>query len=318
MNTTQRIAFLVFVCACGLVFAQSNGTAPTPIPYKIGYITKDTPQDALTIAGWLGRNLDVLGTTITMSAWWPQSGYPKNVKISAAVPMLSISGWDTLNAYDMAKAASGDYDNYYKAIATSLAKGPAPIESVRFGWEMNGNWYPWSVGGPGGYNATHAHYIATFQRMTNIFRSIIPGVKIEYCTNFAYNPVYSNVSGTPLDYWPGKQYVDIISMDFYQSNDGGEWANTQSKGTYNLDWLVSFAKQQGIKVGLSEWGAAHDDGSFITSGAKWMNSLGNLFVYHMYSSYAPADQVVKPGQNPNEQAAWIQAWRNTIYEGPSR
>jgi len=230
--------------------------------------------------------------------------------------MLTIAGWDPYNAIDMAKAASGGYDNYYHSMASALAKAPAKTLSVRFGWEMNGNWYPWSAGGPGGINNNHANYIATFQRMAGIFRQTIPGVQIEFCTAFAWNPTYSNASGTPEDYWPGKEYVDIVSMDFYQSNNGGEFAKSQSQGTYNLDWLVKFAKQNGVKVGLSEWGAANDDASFITDAANWMNSLGDLFVYHMYSSYAPADQVVNPGQNPNEQAAWIKAWNNTYYAGP--
>jgi len=255
----------------------------------------------------------MVGTTITMSAWWVSS-IPSNFHVSAAVPMLSIAGWDPYGAYDMAKAASGDYDQYYKNIATALSKGPAPVLSVRFGWEMNGNWYPWSAGGPNGYNNTHANYIATFQRMANIFREIIPGVQIEYCTNYAYNPTYSPASGTPLDYWPGSKYVDIISMDFYESNIG-DWNTIQSGGTYNLNWLTTYAKQQGVKVGISEWGASKDDGSFVASAASWMNSLGDLFVYHMYSEYAPADQVVNPGENPNEQSAWISAWKNTYYGG---
>jgi beta-mannanase len=308
-----KITFFVFVFIYGL--ASEDPTAPTPIPYRIGYIAKDHPSDGQTINGWLGRPLDVLGTTITLSAYWIPS-FPSSVHVSAAVPMLTIPGWDPYNVFDMGKAASGGYDTYYRSMATALVKGPAKVLSVRFGWEMNGNWYPWSAGGPGGVNNNHSNYIDTFRRMTNIFRSIIPGVKIEFCTNYAFNPTFSNASGTPLDYWPGNEYVDIISMDFYQSNNGGEWSNTQSKGTYNLDWLVSFAKSHGCKVGLSEWGAAHDDGSFISDGAKWMNSLGDLFVYHMYSQYAPADQVVNPGENPVEQAAWISAWRNTYYSGP--
>jgi len=287
----------------------------TPIPYRIGYITKDDPNNAQIIDGWLGRPLDVLGTTITLSGYWIPT-FPSNVYVSAAVPMLTIQGWDPYNLFDMEKAATGAYDTYYRGMATTLSKGPAKVLSVRFGWEMNGNWYPWSAGGPGGVHNNHSNYIDTFRRMTTIFRSVIPGVKIEFCTNYAYNPTISNASGTPLDYWPGNEYVDIISMDFYQSNNGGEWSNTQSQGTYNLDWLANYAKQHNAKVGLSEWGATHDDGSFVADAAKWMNSLGDLFVYHMYSQYEPADQVVNPGENPNEQAAWISAWRNTYYSGP--
>jgi len=196
-----------------------------------------------------------------------------------------------------------------------LSKDPSPSLSIRPGWEMNGNWYPWSAGGPGGENNTHQNYIDTFKRIATIFRTIIPGIQIEFCTNYAYNPTFSNASGTPEDYWPGKEYVDIVSMDFYQKNNGGEWHNSQSEGTYNLDWLVRFAKAQGVKVGISEWGATNDDGSFITDAANWMNSLGDLFVYQMYSEYEPADQVINPGENPNEQAAWIAAWKDTYYAG---
>jgi len=146
--------------------------------------------------------------------------------------------------------------------------------------------------------------------MANIFRREIPGVKIEFCTN--WGGPYGN-SGTPTDYWPGSQYVDIISQDIYQKNLGGDWNHAMTSGTYNVNWMVNFAKQNGIKVALSEWGAYGDDASYINDPAKWMNSLGNLFAYTSYSQYEPADQVVNKGENPNEQAAWIQQWSDTYY-----
>ena len=131
---------------------------------------------------------------------------------------------------------------------------------------------------------------------------------IEWNTNYASAAGYG--SGNPEDYFPGADVVDVISMDFYESNIGG-WTTVQSgggTGAKNLDWLVSYAQTNKLKVGLSEWGAANDDGAFITSASTWMNSLGTLFLYANYSSYAPADQFQNAGENSKEQAAWKAAW----------
>jgi len=294
--------FLFLVCWLTLSVAQN------PISYKIGYTAKDNPANLQTIAGWLGRPLDVSSTSITLTGWFVTS-FPSNVALAGVItPMLSLDGWgDNYGATDMGQAASGAYDQYYQNMASALVASGVPILSVRPGHEMNGNWYPWSVGGPGG-TATHENYIATFQRMVNIFRQTIPGVMIEFCINWSPDT-------NPLDYWPGNEYVDVISMDFYETLIGGSFSNAQSGGTYNLDWVVNYAQQQGKQVGLSEWGAGNDDGQYITDAANWMNSLGSIFLYQVYSQYDPADQVINRGQNPNEQAAWIKAWNNTYYSG---
>ena len=304
----------------GITFMPS---ALTALPYQLGFIANDTTtgQDLATIQGWLGRKLDCCGGTMTLAGWW-NGGVPHGIDVcGVCIPMLTQAGWNySFTATDMAQAASGAYDQYYIAAAQALAASGASIRSVRPGWEMNGNWYPWSIGGPGGQNNTAANYIATFQRMVKIFRQFLPGVLIEFCTAWAWQPyTYATGSGvanagTPDDYWPGAQYVDIVSMDFYQSNDGGNWATLQSGAQFDLDWLVSFAKQQNVLIGLSEWGAASDDGGFISAAAAWMNSLGPRFVYSVYSSYAPADQVIQAGSNPVEQAAWVKAWGNTCYQ----
>ena len=251
--------------------------------------------------------------TVTMSGWW-YGGIPSKYGVDVSFPMLTIAGWDSENATDMAVAATGGYDALYLAMAKTLA-GAGNKMTVRIGWEMNGNWYPWSIGGPAGTHNTAANYIATFQRIANILRANVPGVQIEFCTNWA-SSVYSYAdgtnAGTPLDYWPGAQYVDVVSMDIYETNIG-DWATTQSTGTYNLDWLVGFAKTNNTKVALAEWGAAKGDAAYVQSAIAWMNSLGSLFIYSVYSSWDPADQVLVPGSQSSEQAVWLSAWGTTYY-----
>ena len=285
-------------------------TQTKPYGYLVGYIVNGTNSAASmqSIQSWAGVKPDMDGGTMVINGYY--GGIAPGYQAQMTIPMLSFSDAPDggLNLNDMSKAATGGYDSYYQNMAHQLANSGAAVKSVRFGWECNGNWYPWSVGGKGGINQSTANYKATFRRMASIFRSELPGVLIEWNTNWATASGYG--AGNPEDYFPGSDVVDVVSMDFYESNQGN-WAATQSgggNGARNLDWLASFAKANNLKVGLSEWGAANDDGSYIASAAKWMNSLGTLFVYSNYSAYAPADQFVASGQNSIDQSAWYAAW----------
>ncbi len=294
----------------------SSASDRVAIPYRIGYTASDNTaeQDLASVNAWLGRPLDMSAATIVMSGWW-WGGIPKSYAVDVSFPMLSISGWDSVGATDLGQAASGAYDSHYIAMSQTLAQAGNKM-FVRIGWEMNGNWYPWSIGGPAGTNNTAANYIATFRRIVGILRTTVPGVQIEFCTNWEDGPyTYSDGSnaGTPLDYWPGSQYVDVVSMDIYQTNIGN-WQKTQSGGAFDLDWLVTFAQSQNVKVGLSEWGAGGGDAAYITSAIHWMNSLGNLFIFSVYSSWAPADQFILAGANSEEQDVWVNAWSKTYYD----
>ena len=304
--------------------ASDVADAPARLSYMLGYIANDaTAQaDLASIESWLGRKLDCCGGTMTLSGWWQTETSPDIDVCGVAFPMLTLPGWDHFDATDMAMAAAGAYDAHYIAAAQALAQSGARIYSIRPGWEMNGNWYPWSIGNPAGQNNTAANYIATFRRIVTIVRQYLPGVLIEFCTAWAWGaftyPPGSIVAdaGTPETYWPGAAYVDIVSMDFYEQNCGS-WTTVQSGAgvAYHLDWLVGFAAQNGVRIGVSEWGAARDDGSFVASAGAWMNSLGSKLAYAVYSSYPPADPIVLPGAQPNEQSAWVAVWGNSVYAG---
>ncbi len=283
-----------------------------PLGYRIGYTAHSSTAlaELNSVEGWLGRKLDMTAATINMNSWW-WGNIPASYAVDVSFPMLSIEGWDSRGANDMAIAASGGYDEYYIAMAKTLAAaGNAMV--VRPGWEMNGNWYPWSINGPGGKNQTFANYIATFRRIAAILRRHVPGVKIEFCVNHQIQP-FSVGGGGPPDYWPGSDVVDVITMDIYETNTGN-WSQTKNNGQYNLNWLTTFAQQQNVKIGLSEWGAANGDADFMRSAIEWMNSLGDRFIFSVYSSWEPADQIIKPGDHPAEQAVWVNAWGKTYFQ----
>ncbi len=309
----------------------------------VGIKTNGVAKGPAEVEAWLGRPLDVAGTTINTegyigsgSAYTTASGaYPL---LEVSFPLLSIFG--EANALDdMAMAASGGYDAAYTTMAESLASAKNPLLSTRIGWELNGNWYKWSNGV--GTNATVANYVAAFKRAAAIVKAKNPHVLIQWCVAWG--------QPDPTPYWPGAYDavsnpggVDVVSIDFYQANisqynDPGKtstWAMAQSgtgavgTGPIVLDWLVTFAQAQHVKLALSEYGAGSptskgigsgpglDDGTWTTDSIAWMNSLpAGLFLWANWSDDEPADDIVTSGANPMEQAAWVSAWKGTQFGG---
>ncbi len=313
------------------------GTPEGGLSYMVGIKTNGVPKGPATVEGWLGRPLDVAGTTITTTSYIG-SGTPYTTASGAhpllevSFPLLSIFG-ENNGMTDMAQAAAGAYDATYEAMAQALAAWANPLLSARIGWEFNGNWYQWSNGV--GTNATYANYVAAFKRAAALIRKHNPHVLIQWCIAWG--------QPDPTPYWPGAYDatnnpggVDVVSMDFYQANisqynNGGKtstWALAQSGVTIDLDWMVAFAQKNGVKVALSEYGAGApssggegsgkglDDGAWTASSIAWMNSLPpGLFLWTAWSDDAPADDIVTAGANPNEQAAWKTAWNGTHFAG---
>lgn len=305
--------------------------------YMVGIKTNGVPKGPATVEGWLGRPLDVAGTTITTTSYIG-SGTPYTTASGAhpllevSFPLISIFG-EANNLDDMAQAAAGAYDSTYEAMSQALAAWANPLLSARIGWEFNGNWYKWSNGV--GTNATYANYVAAFKRAAALIRKHNPNVLIQWCIAWG--------QPDPTPYWPGAYDansnpggVDVVSMDFYQANisqynNGGmtsAWALAQSGVTIDLDWMVDFAKKNGVKIALSEYGAGAqnsggegsgaglDDGTWTAASIAWMNSLPpGLFLWTAWSDDAPADDIVTAGANPKEQAAWASAWKGTHFAG---
>jgi hypothetical protein len=329
--------------------ASSDGgilpeAAPPSLPYMVGIKTNGVPTGPAQVEAWLGRPLDVAGTTITTTAYIG-SGTPYTTASGAypllevSFPLLSIFG-ESNALDDMAKAAAGDYDATYTQMAAALAGWKNPLLSVRIGWEFNGNWYAWSNGV--GTNATYANYVAAFKRAAAIVRTANPHVLIQWCIAWG--------QPDPTPYWPGAYDaatnlggVDVVSMDFYQANisqynDMGQtstWAMAQSgadggaqgSGPIVLDWMVTFAQENKVKIALSEYGAGDsksggigsgpglDDGTWTAASIAWMNGLPpGLLLWTDWSDDEPADDVVTSGANPAEQAAWLAAWKGTRYD----
>lgn len=116
---------------------------------------------------------------------------------------------------------------------------------IRFAHEWNGNWFPWSVTA-----SDIPSFITAWRRFRALQLAIFPAAKLVFCTN-------ANTSGQSYDWrtaWPGDQYVDIYSTDYYSNH----WLYNPNYDSYGAPGqLVShrqFAADHGKSFVISEWG----------------------------------------------------------------
>ncbi|MEC5190025.1 MULTISPECIES: glycoside hydrolase family 26 protein [unclassified Arthrobacter] len=157
-------------------------------------------------------------------------------------------------AYALDRVTAGDFDPYLTRWGAALASWGHPV-MLRFGHEMNGNWYPWSEGlnsnGPGDYAAAwrHVHDVVAATGATNI--------------TWVWNPNVPYWGSTPLDgLYPGPGYVDAVALDGYNwgtSAVGTSWISPTDLFAPGLAELRRLAP--GKQVLIAETSSAEQGGS---------------------------------------------------------
>jgi hypothetical protein len=219
------------------------------------------------------------------------------------------------SAFGLAQGATGAYNRYFVTLAKAFVAGGQGSSIIRLGWEFNGGWFPWSA------NGHAASFIAYWQQIVTAMRSV-PGANFK----FEWNPTLGDQGvGNLANYYPGNSYVDYIGADVYDQNwakypgAAAEFATLETE-TYGLNWLASFAAQQGKPVTLPEWGlggppgnngaplsapgeevSGGDDPTFISDMSAWISSH-NVFeaTFWDYGS-----SLVSSTSNPNSLAALV-------------
>jgi hypothetical protein len=137
----------------------------------------------------------------------------ENVRRHGSIPVLawasqSIPGSLDQSDYQLSDVISGRYDEDIREFATAAAAWGHPF-FLRFNWEMNGDWFPWSESANG--NAP-GEYVAAWRHVHDIF----PSVGATNAT-WAWCP-YVDPQGTMQDLaslYPGDEYVDWTCLDGY-------------------------------------------------------------------------------------------------------
>ena len=184
---------------------------------------------------------------------------------AGGVPMVSWRG----TTYD--DILGGSSDRLIAAAARNLAKLKVPT-FLRWGWEMNGNWYPWggSQNGddPAGYVDCwrHIHKIFQVERVDNI----------SWVWSANWNSKPATYANRFQAYYPGDSYVDWVGISGYNLHDEApatlydplyqayaarkplfitECGAVDRGGTTKGDWVRAFTQyvQQRPAIGAVTW-----------------------------------------------------------------
>lgn len=121
--------------------------------------------------------------------------------------------------YQLAKITRGDFDAMVNRWAVQIKAWNRPMY-LRFASEMNGDWFPWSVGQNGN---TAADYVAAYRHVHDIFKAKgVTNVK------WVWNP-NTLIGGAPINnMYPGDAYVDMVGIDGYNWGTSTSWGQWQS------------------------------------------------------------------------------------------
>jgi hypothetical protein len=239
-STARKIKNLVAAAALVVLSAAllAGPASAAGAPIKLGVYTAaqgqlGAPEDAAWLdnyAATVGRNPDIVMDYSNVTDPLLTQREISNLQARGETPLVTWQlfqsgyGGPTISLDDL---AAGNYDSYLHK-AAALAK-TLPFEvMIRFGHEMNGDWYGWS-GNPSGYVNAWRHVVSVFRQdgATN--------VKWVWSPNVEYNGSYPFAS-----YFPGDSWVDYVALDGYNWGTAGQGPNRWE--SLNEVFASSYAK----------------------------------------------------------------------------
>ncbi|HEX4463054.1 MAG TPA: glycosyl hydrolase [Solirubrobacterales bacterium] len=157
------------------------------------------------------------------------TGPMESIREYGAIPVFSWSSQSipsTLSEpnFQLSDVIAGTYDSYIREFAQAARKWGHPF-FLRFDWEMNGNWFPWSEGVNGNQSG---EFVAAWRHVHDIFTSVgASNVTWVWCPNVDPEGVLHDLGSL----YPGDEYVDWTGLDGY--NWGTNPANPDRWRSFN-------------------------------------------------------------------------------------
>lgn len=287
-----------------------------------------TPQFIDTFADFSGS----WSNMVTSSSWnaWSQSKSPTAQNLTPVVAVglgtKSDNGPGTLRAI-----AAGAHDDTYRGIAEAYRDAGYKTIDMRIGWEMNGDFMPWSMG-----TTTESvnQWKAAFAHVADVVHGV-SGMKV----NVVWNPNASNNNKIDVkSAYPGDDKVDIIGLDIYSptykydgSVSNSQYYNNPSASQYHANgedpaqWglaqTIDLAKAHGKPVGIGETGIAVGDNTDLPAtiaadfSAPGAPQLAFVNVWDVWTG--EGDWHFTDGHNPAAAKAWASAFGSGTSSAPA-
>ena len=167
----------------------------------------------------IGRQLDINQHYYSWTDVFP-SGLEQWDVIHGRIPLITWEPWGV----SLPQITSGQFDSLIKSRAQSLKRLGSPV-FLRWGHEMNGNWYPWSGSSNGGGDGGPNRYVAAYRHIHDLFED-------EGASNvvWVWSPNADTVPKVDWNHWsnyyPGDAYVDWVGPDGYN------WGSTRTGSSW--------------------------------------------------------------------------------------
>jgi mannan endo-1,4-beta-mannosidase len=222
-----------------------------------------------TYQGGLEEEISSLGTSPTYAMYFVDMdmAFPadiirfnatRNIKTILSQELRRYSNREDVHALDSILA--GKWDGHFRRLAKG-AKASREVIYYRFGFEMNGDWFPWGE--------QPEKFVKAWKRAWKIFRE-------EKADNvrwvFSANVIWEDrtVKKDILPYYPGDRYVDIVGLDGYNFGDNHsrhhKWKSFSEVFKVSMDGLKRHFPRK--PVWITEIGCAGGPGK-----AEWIQDF---------------------------------------------
>jgi hypothetical protein len=138
----------------------------------------------------------------------------EDIREHGSIPVFSWSSQSIPSSLDepdfqLSDVIAGNYDSYIREFAEDARDWGHPF-FLRYDWEMNGNWFPWSEGVNGNQSG---EFVTAWRHVHDIFSAVgASNVTWVWCPNVdPGNKLQSSVASN----YPGSEYVDWTGLDGY-------------------------------------------------------------------------------------------------------
>ncbi len=280
-----------FVRAWGLDPTDNSDDAVTQVSIApaegiyIGFTSDALPFDLEDVDRWERQIADP-----QIVHWYQQWGSGESrfrgdwlaeIAEAGRVPMVSWEAWakpdGSFHSADqelgrMSEIADGAFDEYIDEWAVAAAEFGEPMLLRPF-HEMNGYWYPWSVGTNGN---TAEDYIAAWRHVVERFDNAGAN-NVSFV--WSVNTLASFDEGRGIEnYYPGDSYVDWVATSGFNWDDYDVWASWLSAEEVfgeTYDVLAGFDKPvMFAEIGTGTEGG--DGAAWVEDAAQWFSTLPDL------------------------------------------
>jgi hypothetical protein len=211
---------------------------------------------------------------LTFVAWRREGEFPfpeafcRFAREHRAVPIITWEPWEPWSEWFplLEEIAAGKYDRQVRRWAT-VSRQQRHTILLRFGHEMNGDWYPWSERKDARQSA--GRYVQAWRRIRRRFTEAgASNVQFIWCPNFEPAEAIAR-------FYPGDDVVDWIGIDVYNQPD---WPRPAAE---MIEPVYAFAVQRDKPVILAEVGCAEASEGAVESfpdvashsKARWIDGL---------------------------------------------